>query len=372
MMKKIGYGLVGLVLVGVVGALTLYMNPKLAQRLFLKPSGGFDLASVPPAPDYASPDAWAALPDRQDNADVVPPESGATDNQATALVDVFFVHPTTYYQSDMWNARYDEPGVTTEFLEDGVLRHQAAVFNGSAKVYAPRYRQATLYSFMGDEPDTYAALTFAYEDVERAFDHFIENMNTGRPFILASHSQGSLHAMKLLEEKIAGTPLANRMVAAYIVGYSIPEELGADGISPCADEYSTGCYLNWNSLTSDAKTTGWKQTTKIWIDGELQHIAGRKITCVNPIVGILGASAAQSENIGGQPFADSEESIRAVVPGLTEATCTDGMLIVSPPTDDDGLTFGVNGGDYHIYDYNLFHMNLRADIARRIGAFWKL
>ncbi|PCJ71328.1 MAG: hypothetical protein COA62_01590 [Rhodobiaceae bacterium] len=372
MMKKIGYGLVGLVLVAAVGALTLYMNPKLAERLILKPSDGFDLASVPPAPDYASPDAWAALPDRQDNADVVPPESGAKDNQATALVDVFFVHPTTYYQSDMWNARYDEPGVTTEFLEDGVLRHQAAVFNGSAKVYAPRYRQATLYSFMGDEPDTYAALAFAYEDVERAFDHFINNMNTGRPFILASHSQGSLHAMKLLEEKIAGTPLANRMVAAYIVGYSIPEELGADGISPCADEYSTGCYLNWNSLTSDAKTTGWKQTTKIWINGRLEPIAGRKITCVNPIVGILGASAAQSENIGGQPFADAEESIRPVVPGLTEATCTDGMLIVSPPTDDDGLTFGVNGGDYHIYDYNLFHMNLRADIARRIGAFWKL
>jgi len=370
-MKKVVYGLVGLVLVGAIGAITLYMNPKLTQRLFLMPSGGFDLAAVPPAPDYFSADAWAALPERPDNADVVPPQSNVTDNQATALVDVFFVHPTTYHEKDSWNARYDEPGQTLEILEEGVLRHQAALFNGSAKIYAPRYRQATVYAFLGNEPETYAALTFAYGDVERAFDHFIENMNEGRPFILASHSQGSLHAMKLLKEKIAGTPLANRMVAAYIVGYSIPEELGVEGIGPCREAASTGCYLNWNSLTAEARTTGWKQTTKIWIDGTLQQIAGRKITCVNPVTGILGASADQSENRGGQPFADTGEPLRQITPRLTEATCTDGMLIVAPPTDDDGLTFGMNGGDYHIYDYNLFHMNIRADVARRVGAYWK-
>ena len=370
-MRKFVYGLVGLVLIGAISALTLYFNPKLSQRLFLKPSDGFDLAMVPPAPDYASPDAWAALPDRADNADVVPSDSSITDNQADSQVDVFFVHPTTYYQNEMWNARFDEPDATKDFLEQGVLRHQAAVFNSSARVYAPRYRQATLYSFMGEEPDTYAALTFAYEDVARAFDYFVANDNAGRPFILASHSQGSLHAMKLLQEKIAGTPLANRMVAAYIVGYSIPEELGAQGIGPCRNAQQTGCYLNWNSVTEDATTTGWKETTKIWIDGVLQQISGRKIACVNPLTGTLGGTAPATENDGGQPFADSGESLRPLKPNLTKAECNDGMLIVSPPTDDDGLTFGAFGGDYHIYDYNLFHMNIREDVARRIGAFWK-
>jgi DUF3089 family protein len=370
-MRIFVFGLVGLVVFGAIGAATLYFNPEISQRLFLKPSAAFDLASVPPAPDYAQPDAWAALPSRTDGADVVPAQASFTDNQSEALVDVFFVHPTTYYQSDMWNARYDEPEETADFLEQGVLRHQAAVFNSSARVYAPRYRQATLYSFMGEEPDTYSALAFAYEDVARAFDHFVSNGNARRPFILASHSQGSLHAMKLLQEKIAGTPHANRMVAAYIVGYSIPEELGADGIGPCRDANQTGCYLNWNSLTADAKTTGWKETSKIWIDGELQQIAGRKVACVNPLTGSLGGTASQEANLGGQPFAESEEQVRETIPGLTSAECVDGMLIVAPPANDDGLTFGVFGGDYHIYDYNLFHLNLRQDVARRVAAFWK-
>lgn len=371
MLKKILYGIAGLVVIGAIGALTLYLNPKVAQWVFLKPWAAFDVANVPPAPDYAQSDTWAALPTTQDNADVVPPESGAVDRQAEAVVDVFFVHPTTYYQKDMWNARYDEPDETMQFLDDGVLRHQAAVFNGSARVYAPRYRQATLYAFMGEEPDAYSALEFAYGDVERAFDYYIENLNDGRPFILASHSQGSLHGMKLLQDKIAGTNLANRMVAAYIVGFSIPEELGAEGVGPCREAHTTGCYLNWNSVSAEADNRGWKETTKIWIDGKLQLIAGRKIACVNPITGSLGGSADASANLGAQPFADSEEAVRAVRAEATGASCNDGMLIVAPPSDDDGFTYGTFGEDFHIYDYNLFHMNMRADISRRVDAFWK-
>ncbi len=370
MLKKIFYGLGALAAIAAVAALTLYLNPELGQRLFLKPSAAFDVANVPPAPDYTQPDAWAALPTMSDNADVVPPESGVLDGQDSAVVDVFFVHPTTYYQDDMWNARFDEPDETKQFLEDGVLRHQAAVFNSSARVFAPRYRQATLYAFMGEEPDTYAALEFAYGDVAAAFDHFVENLNDGRPFILASHSQGSLHSMKLLQEKIAGTDLAKRMVAAYLIGFSIPEELGADGVQPCREAKAIGCYLNWNSVTADADTTGWKETTKIWIDDKLQHIAGRKIACVNPITGSLGGVADATANLGAQPFAASGETVRALREEATGAACNDGMLIVSPPADDEGFTFGVFGGDYHIYDYNLFHMNLRADVSRRVDAFW--
>ncbi len=370
-MRKWIFGVLGVILIVALGALTLYLNPKLSQRIFLKPSSSFDVAAAPAAPDYTDSASWVALPDREDQADNLPPESDLKDRQSDAEVDVFFVHPTTYYSKDGWNAAFDEDGETRELLEEGVMRFQASVFNGAARVYAPRYRQATLYSFMGEEPDAYAALTFAYGDVERAFTHFISTMNKGRPFILASHSQGSLHAMKLLQEKIAGTNVANRLVAAYIVGFSIPEKLGADGITACRTEHQTGCYLNWNSVAADAETTGWKQTTKIWIDGQLQHIAGRPIACVNPLTGTLGGAADAKANLGGQPFSEAGERSRALIPELTGAACEDGMLIVSPPTDDEGLTFGVFGGDYHIYDYNLFHMNIRQDITRRISAFWK-
>ncbi len=43
--------------------------------------------------------------------------------------------------------------------------------------------------------------------------------NGDRPFILAGHSQGTFHAARLLGERIAGTPLAEKMVAACLVGY---------------------------------------------------------------------------------------------------------------------------------------------------------
>lgn len=329
-----------------LGTLVLYLSPKLLQQIYLKPSQAFDLNNVPPAPDYAQRDTWAALPTSLDNADVVPPNSGVADNQSEATVDVFFIHPTTYFQDDMWNARYDETGVTKDFLENSVLRHQAAVFNSSARVYAPRYRQATLYAFLGDESDTYSALEFAYGDVEGAFDYFIENLNDGRPFILASHSQGSLHGMRLLQERIAGSHLANRMVAAYLVGFSIPQELGVQGVQPCRHPTETGCYLNWNSFTADADPERRKVSAKIWLDGKLQLINGRKIACVNPITGSLGGTADANENLGTQPLAEGDSALSELRPGVTGASCKDGILIVSRPSDERGFTFGSSKGDY--------------------------
>src|SRR3546814_4733126 len=63
------------------------------------------------------------------------------------------------------------------------------------------------------------ALGAAYRDVAAAFDYFL-SQNEGRPLILAAHSQGSLHLIRLLHEKVAGTPLASQIVAAYVVGRS--------------------------------------------------------------------------------------------------------------------------------------------------------
>lgn len=369
MLRKILYGVAALAALAGVAALTLYLNPELAQHIFLKPSGPFDVATAPPAPDYADEAAWAALPNRGDMADVVPAGGTAKDAQATADVDVFYVHPTTYYENDGWNAAYDEPGNTMLFLESGVLRYQASTFNGAARVFAPRYRQATLYSFIGNGPDEAAALDFAYRDVARAFDNFIASRNRGRPFILAAHSQGSLHGMRLLQEKIAGTPLARRMVAAYLVGYAIPADMGLDGIGPCEGPSDTGCYLNWNSVTAAADGKGWTETSKVWLDGVLTEIAGRALACVNPITGSLGGSADASENLGTVVFVDSEIAMPAPLPRLTGAECDGGLLRVDPPADQEGLDVMVFDGDYHVHDYNLFYMNVREDVARRVEAF---
>src|SRR4029079_313076 len=96
------------------------------------------------APDYSLTASWAALPDREDAADVVP-SGAAQDRQSSAEVDVFFVHPTTFFGTTGWNQALDDSS-TNQLTDMFVLRGQAAVFNGCCKIYAPRYRQATIYS----------------------------------------------------------------------------------------------------------------------------------------------------------------------------------------------------------------------------------
>ena len=119
------------------------------MRWNLEPEQPFSTATTPAAPDYGNPDHWAALPDREDNADQAP--EGVQDLQSTADVDVFFIHPTTFYDTAHWNQPLDHPAAN-EFTDEQVLPNQAGVFNTCCRVFAPRYRQAQLYAFF-DEGD---------------------------------------------------------------------------------------------------------------------------------------------------------------------------------------------------------------------------
>jgi hypothetical protein len=371
MVRKILWGLGVVLVLIVVVAGTLYFNRSLRNFALFSPWRSFDVAAAPAPPDYATTAAWAVLPDHPGAATSVPPGSDAADAETTAPVDVFFIHPTTFFGRANWNARFDEDGETLDRLDNGVVRYQTSAFNGCCRIYAPRYRQATLYAFLGKGASENGALDLAYQDVLRAFDTYIAKYNDGRPFILAGHSQGSLHGMRLLQEHIAGTPLVHRMVAAYLVGYAIPLDLRVpDGTGPCRGPTDLGCYLSWNSLSETADRSGWQQNTAIWLDKQYQPIAGRALTCMNPLDWTLDGSEPAAANLGSVGF-----GLDGVMPALqkaaTGAACIDGVLIVAPPTKDEHFTYGVFGGNYHIYDYNLFYMNIRQNLADRIGAYEK-
>ena len=82
----------------------------------------------------------------------------------------------------------------TEFM----MANMASAYNSCCNVYAPRYREANFFVYMGDSK-AFAVLDFAYQDVRRAFViSFVRKQ--GPPFILAGHSQGTHHAMKLLKK----------------------------------------------------------------------------------------------------------------------------------------------------------------------------
>lgn len=361
------------VVVVLIGAAAFVYRDQLGMMIAfqrIKPDHTFAEGSHPAAPDYSQAQNWAALPDREDPADR-PPGGDVQDNQATAAVDVFFVHPTTFFQASNWNQPIDDAGAN-QLTDLFVMRSQASVFNSCCRVYAPRYRQATLYSFMDDSGDGAAALKFAYADVERAFDYFLEHYSAGRPFVLASHSQGSLHLRTLLEKRITGTPLRERLIAAYPVGFSIDGELMAKAVPDapvCASPEQLGCVVAWNAVGPHAS----------------RFLDPRKNICVNPLSWRAdGAHAGHELNIGAVAYpgtfdgdiADLKELPPEYIEGkpiletgVADARCVDGMLLVSEIRSPYYGARPLGRDNYHIYDYNLFHMNIRKNVEGKVARY---
>ena len=91
----------------------------------MQPAESFANTELPPAPDYADPSHWAALPERQDLADVTPSEA-IRDNQAEAEVDVFFIHSNTY-SANLGAVNYgfsEDDELPSEIIEPGVADAQ--------------------------------------------------------------------------------------------------------------------------------------------------------------------------------------------------------------------------------------------------------
>ena len=156
-MKKVLIG-VAVVVVALGAAAFLYRDQIGMMIAFgrLKPTQTSRQARGPPRRTTRSRNSWAALPDREDAADVVP-SGDVQDLQASAAVDVFFVHPTTFFGTANWNQPLDDAS-TNQLTDMFVLRSQASVFNSCCRIYAPRYRQATLFSFMDGSGSGNAAL----------------------------------------------------------------------------------------------------------------------------------------------------------------------------------------------------------------------
>jgi hypothetical protein len=322
-----------------------------------------------PAPNYANPDAWAALPGRPSAADVVPPDSNAG-LEAGAPADLFFVHPTTYMAVRAKNARYDEPGATKERIEFNVLGFDAAAFNACCRLFVPRYRQASIASFLAPRPRSLAAFDLAYSDVARAFDYYVSHHNGGRPFIVASHSQGSLHAMRLLQERVIGTALQRQLVAAYLVGWAIPEDIERAGLPVCRSALQSGCVIGWNTVTPTQTLDFMRGRAVFWLDGRYQLLADKDIVCVNPLTWTKDGDAPAVANLGSLPPSRPGEPMGPPIPQMTGAVCEDGVLHVFLTHEiRHYVGYRSRFGSFHRFDYNLFYVNIRRNAADRVAAF---
>jgi hypothetical protein len=284
---------------------------------------------------------------------------------------VFFVHPTSLIDRSRWNASLDEPDDDAERIARIYLRGMASPFNAASEIWAPRYRQATFGAFLTDAPEGRLAIEAAYSDVREAFRFFLSSVGPDTPIVLAGHSQGALHLKRLLAEEVRGSPIAERLAAAYIIGWpvSVQHDLPAIGFPACAVPDQAGCILSWSSFAEPADPASVLKAyaTTPALDGEFP--GNSPLLCTNPLTGIFGGAAPAGANLGTLVPEDSMEQ-GELVPGAVPARCDPrGLLLIGDPPQMG--SYVLPGNNYHVYDLPLFWANTKADVARRVAAWAK-
>jgi hypothetical protein len=290
-------------------------------------------------------------------------------------VDTFFIHPTGFLSAVGWTSPMN-PDSATEENTKWMMANQASAYNGCCNVYAPRYREANIFSYFGGDEGRDEVLAFAYQDVRAAFRHFLTHYSEGRPFIIASHSQGTHHALRLLAEEIDGTPLRDRMVAAYLIGAAIvpvPQSWFAamTGIAPCQRADDLHCVVHWDTMPEYAEPM--ERAADSLCTNPLTWRVDEEMADAALNEGAVQPAGTYTANIGAEedtPTRQVFDALAAPQPGQTWAQCRNGSLFAK---DQAGTRFSAMGseemGNYHGLDYALFYMNIRNNAQLRTARY---
>ncbi len=325
-----------------------------AQSNFEKFETSYKNESLDTIPDYSQLKYWAAHPDKKDPSDSIPADIKFEYNP-NQVVDVFFLYPTSYLDPKMptgWSASLND--VKTNIYTDySSILYQASVFNEVGRIYAPRYRQAHIASYTpGNAVDTanaLAAFELAYQDVKKSFDYYMEHCNNGRPIIIASHSQGSTHAIRLLKEYFDNKPLAKKLVAAYVVGMAIDPSIYSN-LQACETPGATGCICAWRTFLEGYEPP-FVQKEKF------KSIVTNPLTWNN-----TNTSTSRYANDGSVLY--DFNKIKTHVAG---AINHDGVLWTKKPRFLGNFLF--NSKNYHIADYNFYYMSIRRNVSVRVSNY---
>ncbi|MDP8236897.1 MAG: DUF3089 domain-containing protein [Candidatus Erginobacter occultus] len=309
-------------------------------------------ATVPPKPDFEDDYSWVARPE-----------------SVSRPVDVFYVYPTIYVGENPPNMDISDPGLRKN--AEGLLTSQAGVYSPYANLFAPFYRQQTAAT-QSMEPNNGGRDAFAdplfqtgYDDVERAFDYYLEHLNPDRPFILAGHSQGSMVVIELLRNRLRDPALQKRMVAAYPIGYTVKQ---ADldtypWMKLAQNETDTGVIITFNTQGKNA------QGSPVLLDDAV---------AINPLNWKTdGTPADRGKNIGAVFFNDAAGEVLERIPHFAGAyidTRTGALIATDIQTPESESIDLVNMGRwpaevYHRFDYAFWYNNLKENVKKRIDAY---
>ena len=304
--------------------------------------------------DYGRAENWLDVPTAMVKDGVLDPTAA----DSLKAVDVFYVYPTV----TGFRPETEVVDMTDTMMISGakmVRQIQTAVFDESCNVFMPYYRQISMPKPGSD----YSAIIDYVSgfDATDALDYYLTNLNQGRPFIIAGHSQGASTVIALLENYMTIHPEAlSRMVAAYPIGFAVTKDwLAKTGLKFAEGATDTGVIVSWNTegpgnLKADNMT-----------------LAPGGIS-INPINWKRDDTyASVKENLGSLTVEG-----KLVTPGIADArvdtvrgcvivTTADAKLYAIPA--EGAQMFGPEC--YHLHDYGFFFNNLKQNVADRIKAF---
>lgn len=167
-------------------------------------------------------------------------------------VDCFYVYPTVTDQPSLIADRREAPSV------ESIARFQAARFNTECRVFAPVYRQMTLWGLSPAMVASWAGNrtlpSVGYGDVLRAWREYLRNDNQGRGVIFIGHSQGTMMLRKLIREQVDPNPaLRKKMVGAFLMGGNVMTARGKTTggdfthIPLCTTRAEAGCVTAYST-----------------------------------------------------------------------------------------------------------------------------
>jgi hypothetical protein len=197
--------------------------------------------------------------------------------------------------------------------------------------------------------------------VKRAFDQFLAEIPGGAPFVIAGHSQGAEHGLRLLQEKIAGQGLQSRLVAAHLIGTPIHKESLLQ-FMPQISVYATpdqiGCLVGWATFK---ETTSPEKffSRAVWPQESGYHNLSGEFVCVNPVSWLLhGQTISLDQHRGARLRKNSGLKIKA--------RCDHNVLFVD---DVDAWLDLTLGGNDRLDDFALFYYDIEQNVRTRRDAF---
>lgn len=265
-------------------------------------------------------------------------------------IDCFYVYPTVTDTPGLIAPQHPVPAT------ESIARFQAAPFNSQCRMFAPSYRQMTLWGLTPAMMASWAGNrdlpAISYGDVLRAWKTYLRTENNGRGVVLIGHSQGTMMLRKLIREEIDPKPeVRKRFVGGVLLGGNVTTARGKTTggdfrhIPVCTKPDQAGCVTAYSTdLIGVPSLFGSGAIDLLTTLMGLPSGPGYQVACTDPAVlsGIRGPVGATTPS---RPYAMGMISLLMAYTTFPEAL----------PTSSSAWTTGKGRATTRCVDSGGFH-----------------